>query len=293
LAALASYTLLAALVTWPVLTHLNTGVVGEVGGVDAYQNAWNMWWVARALREGQSPFWTPLLFYPTGVDLFWQTLGFSQGLVAAPITLAVGPRAAVNVTVMASFVIGGYATFLLARRLCGSAPAALVAGAVYAFSPFHLEKVIDGNVEVAAIQWVPCYAFVLYLLLERPSWQRALIGGALLLWVSLGSWYYGLFCVLYTGCALAVWMLGRPRDRAVRLALWGVLPLLIWGLALMPRIAGLAAGGDQSLRDMRAIQAAHSADLLDFFLPSPVNRWWGPAVRAAREQLYPGAAIWN
>jgi len=293
LAALASYTLLAFLVTWPVLTHLNSGVVGEVGGVDAYQNAWNMWWVARALSHGQSPFWTDLLFYPSGVDLFWQTLGFSQGLLATPVTLAFGPRAAVNVTVLASFIIGGYATFLLARSLTGSAPAALVAGAVYACSPFHLEKVIDGNVEVAAIHWVPCYVFALYLLLERPGWRHAVIAGALLLWVSLGSWYYGLFCVLFTGCAVAVWMLGRARGAAVRLALWGALPLLIWGLALAPRIATLAAGGDQSLLDMRAIQTEHSADLLDFFLPSPVNPWWGPPVRAAREQIYPGAVIWN
>jgi hypothetical protein len=293
LAALASYTLLASLVTWPMLTHLNIGVVGEVGGVDAYQNAWNMWWVAHALSHGKSPFYTNLLFYPNGVDLFWQTLGFSQAFLAIPVTLAIGPRAAVNLTVLASFVVGGYATFLLAWRLTSSAPAGLVAGAVYAFSPFHLEKVIDGNVEVAAIQWVPCYVFALYLLLDRPSWLRALIGGALLLWVSLGSWYYGLFCVLYTGCAIAVWMLGRRRGPALWLAFWGALPLLIWGLALAPRIAGLAAGGDQSLQDMRAIQAAHSADLLDFFLPSPVNRWWGPAVRAAREQIYPGAVIWN
>jgi hypothetical protein len=293
LAALASYTLLAILVTWPVLTQLKSGVVGAVGGVDAYQNVWNMWWVARALSHGQSPFWTDLLFYPNGVDLFWQTLGFSQALVAAPVTWSLGPRAAVNLTVLASFVVGGYATFLLARRLTGSAPAALVAGAVYAFSPFHLEKVIDGNVEVAAIQWVPCYVFALYLLLERPGWQRAVVAGALLLWVSLGSWYYGLFCVLYTGCAAVVWMLGRARRSALRLALWSALPLLIWGLVLAPRISSLAAGGDQSLQDMRAIQAEHSADLLDFFLPSPVNPWWGPAVRAAREQIYPGAVIWN
>jgi len=293
LTAISIYTLLAALVTWPVLAHLNSGIVGEVGGVDAYQNAWNMWWIARALSQGQSPFWTGMLFYPHGVDLFWQTLGFSQGLAAAPVTLAFGPRAAVNVTVLASFVVGGYVTFLLARHLTDSTPAALVAGAVYAFSPFHLEKVLDGNIEVVAIQWVPCYVFALYLLLERPSWPRALISGAALLWVSLGSWYYGLFCVLYTGCAVGVWMLGRARGPALRLALWGALPLLIWGLALAMQIAGLAAGGDQSLHDMRAIQAAHSADLLDFFLPSPVNRWWGPAVRAAHEQIYPGAVIWN
>jgi hypothetical protein len=287
------YTILALIVTWPIATHFNSGLVGEVGGVDAYQNAWNMWWVAEALRHGHQPFWTPLLFYPEGVNLFWQTLGFSQGLVVLPVTLTLGPLAAVNATILCSFILGGLATFLLAYHLTRSAPAALVAGTVFAFSPYHFEKVIDGNIEVAALQWVPCYVLALTLLLERPGWRHALLAGAMLLWVSLGSWYYGLFCVLFTGCAALVWALGRERRAALRLFGWGILPLGIWvGVLAFPLIS-LAQGGDETLRDMRQIQAAHSADLLDFFLPNPVSPWWGSAVRAARSEVYPNAVIWN
>lgn len=287
------YTLLALIVTWPVAAHFTTGVVGRVGGVDAYQNVWNLWWVAYAFTHGFVPFTTPLLYYPDGINLFWQTLGFSQGVVALPVTLLWGPRAAFNVTVLTSFIIGGYATFLLARHLTANALAALVAGAVYAFSPFHLEKVLDGNLEVAAIQWVPCFVFALYMLLERPSWVWALLSGFCLIWVSLGSWYYGLFCVLYTGCAIIVWILFRKRSRALRLGLWGVTPLLLWGLVLAPNIVTLAQAGDGTLGDMRNIHVQRSADLIDFFLPNPAHPWWGQQVHAAREALYPNAILWN
>ncbi|GAB4201362.1 MAG: hypothetical protein OHK0022_23330 [Roseiflexaceae bacterium] len=293
LLAVALYTLLALAVTWPVAPNMAAALVGRVGGVDAYQNAWNLWWTAHALSSGESPFETPLLYYPQGVDLFWQTLGFAQGVAALPVTLALGPLAAVNWTVLCSFVVGGAAVFVFARRLTGSASAALVAGAVYAFSPFHMEKVLDGNIEVAAIHWVPCYALALYLLLERPAWWRALLAGLLLLWVSLGSWYYGMFCVLYTGCAALVWAFGRGRREAARLLAWGVVPLLVWGLVLAPRIGGLAQSGDSALQDMRAAQAERSADLLDFFLPNPSHPLWGHAVWQARERVYPGAVIWN
>src|SRR5262245_39724783 len=91
LIAIAAYALLAIVVTWPIVSNLTAGIVGEVGGVDAYQDAWSLWWNAEALRHGQLPFFTPLLFYPNGVDLFWQTLGFAQGSIAAPITLTLGP----------------------------------------------------------------------------------------------------------------------------------------------------------------------------------------------------------
>lgn len=315
LAALLLYTLLALLVTWPLAASFTEGVVGAVGGVDAYQGAWGLWWTARALLSGRSPFFSPLLYFPQGVDLFWQTLGFSQGAAALPVTLALGPVAAVNATVLTSYALGGYATFLLARRVTGSAPAALVAGAVYAFSPYHLEKVLDGNLEVAAIHWLPCYALALHLLLERPGLRRALLAGALLVWVGLGSWYYGLFALMYTGMAAALWALGNGKRKAqsaeqdaansageggsglpfalsARRFAWGLAPILIWALALAPRLAGLA-GGETVLMDMRPVIAERSADLLDFFLPNPRHPWWGAAVTAARERVYPGAVIWN
>ncbi len=299
-AVLLLYTCLALVVSWPMARSFTTAVIGAEGGVDAYQCAWNLWWVAHSLSSGQLPFFTWLLFYPQGVDLFWQTLQFSQGVAALPITLLLGPLAGFNWTILGGFVIGGYVTFLFARHLTGQTLAALVAGMVFAFSPYHLQKVVDGGLEVSSIQWLPCYFFALYLLLEQPRWWRSLLAGALLLWVSLGSWYYGLFAVMATGLSSLVWLLvpgpgalwRRPDRRAWLSALWGLSPLLWWGLLLAPRLRSLAAAPD-TLWDMRAIQAARSADLLDFFLPNPSHPLWGAAVRAARELRYPEAIIWN
>lgn len=287
------YTLLAIAVTWPVATHFTANVVGAVDGVDAYQNAWNLWWTAYALTSGQNPFVTPLLYYPVGVDLFWQTLGFSQGLTALPVTLTLGPLAAFNFTLLASFIVAAYATFVFARRLTGSTLAALVGGTVYAFSPFHLEKVIDGNLEVAAIHWLPLYVLALYALLERPAWWRALLAGGLLLWVSLGSWYYGLFALLFSGAMLLVWLPGRPPRAWPRLLFWGAVPLLLWGAVLAPQLLALAAAGDSALHDLRGMQVARSADLMDFFLPNPAHPWWRAALWEWRAQFYPDAVIWN
>lgn len=75
LIALAIFTLLGVLLTWPLALNLTAGVIGAVNGVDAYQNAWNLWWTAQALTSWRTPFFSPHLFYPDGVDLFWQMLG--------------------------------------------------------------------------------------------------------------------------------------------------------------------------------------------------------------------------
>lgn len=301
LIALAIFTLLGVLLTWPLALNLTAGVIGAVDGVDAYQNAWNLWWTAQALTSWRNPFFSPLLFYPDGIDLFWQTLGFSQGVLALPVTLTLGPIAAVNWIVLTSFIIGGYATFLLARRVTGNTAAALTAGATFICSPYHIEKVIDGNLEVAAIHWLPCYAYALLLLLDRPSRWRALAAGALLVWVSLGSWYYGLFAALFTMCAAGIWAYGAIRNarndqrvqRGMQQVAWGIAPLMIWTLALAPALYGLTTGVNEPIWDMRQVQRERAADLIDVFLPNPVHPWWGPAVRAWRNQIYPNAVIWN
>lgn len=319
-AALVLYTLLMLIVTWPLPAYFTHGVVGADEAVDSYQHIWHQWWVAQALTNGKSPFFTDLLYYPEGIDLFWQTLGFTQGLVAIPITLTLGSVAGVNFTVLSSFVVGGYATFLLARRLSGSVPGALVAGTIYAFSPYHLQKMSEGSIELTSLHWLPLYIFALFLLLEHPSWRRAFLAAALLLWVSLGAWYYGLFAVLFTGCMALVWAFGlllkqraAPQQKAqstrntrdflishlqgetpLNRLLWGMVPLVLWALVLAPKIAGVNSSIDQSSWDMRQAQVAHSADLIDFFLPNPIHPLWGAAVRDWRTALYPDLlTFWN
>jgi hypothetical protein len=252
LLALAVYSFLGVILTWPLTLNLTRGVIGAVDGVDAYQNVWNLWWVAYAITSLQNPFFSPLLFYPDGVDLFWQPIGFSQGILALPVTLTLGPVAAMNWVVLTSFTLGGYATFIFTRGITGDEIAALVAGATFVCSPYHMEKVIDGNLEVAAVHWLPWYACLLLLLLERPSWRRALATGVMLVWVSLGSWYYGLFAILYTGCAACIWGYGAFRasegnrrvQQGARVVAWGMSPLIVWALALAPALTSLATRAD-------------------------------------------------
>ena len=313
LAALLLYAALAIAATWPLVTFFTHGLIGNDKAVDSYQHTWHQWWVAEALTHARSPFFTDLLYYPEGIDLFWQTLGFTQGLVAMPFTLTLGAIAGVNFTVLSSFVIGGYVTFLLAKRLSGSIAGALVAGSIYVLSPYHLQKMSEGSIELTSIHWLPLYVLALYALLERPTWWKALLAAAALLWVSLGAWYYGLFAVMFTGCMSFVWAIGagsgqsRKQDSAgeiqhsrfniqysMQIFLWGLSPLLIWALVLAPRISSVNQSIDQSSWDMRQAQVEHSADIIDFFLPSPLNPLWGPAIREWRTARYPDLlTYWN
>lgn len=316
--ALGAYALLALLATAPLPLHIARSIAGnEYGAVDGFLGIWNVWWAARAITAPRDPFFTPLLFHPQGLDLFWQTLSLPNGLLALPATLALGPLPAYNLLILASFALGGYTAFLFVRRFVPSDPAALVGGAIYALSPFHMQKVLDAQLEVASVQWVPLYLLALHALLDRPRPWLAIAAGLLLLVVGLGTWYYGLFCIVYTGMAAALWALGKYEVGSmkyedgepalplpsysilhtsyfsVRRFAWGVAPVLVWLLIMAPRLRSLALTGDRLLGDARQFNERSSADLVAFFLPSPLHPLWGEAVSRFYLGLHPTAFLWN
>jgi hypothetical protein len=321
---------MALIVTWPMPLVLGSQVIANgPGRVDAYLGIWNIWWAAVALTSLQNPFVTPLLFHPQGLDLFWQTLSLPQGILALPLTLTAGPLPAYNVLILLSFILGGYFTFLFVRAVLRRDPfdapgahplhieaAALIAGAIYAFAPFHVQKVLDAQLEVASIQWMPLCTWVILVLLERRRWPWALLAALLLLWVGLGTWYYGLFALIYAGMAAVLWALrecrmrdgsaqsaqsadgafgvvGTQRAASLSTFLWGVAPLVIWLALMAPRLIALARTGDELLGDARLEQDDSYADLVAFFLPNPNHPLWGGAVTDLYLGWHPDAILWN
>ncbi|MFV9506026.1 MAG: hypothetical protein AB4911_15850 [Oscillochloridaceae bacterium umkhey_bin13] len=314
--ALGLYSLMALLVTYPLARYLTTQIIANgPGQVDGYLGIWNIWWTAQALTTGQNPYVTPLLFHPQGLDLFWQTLSLPQGLLVLPLILTIGPLPAYNLLILLSFVLGGYFSFLFIRQALAlrgdtlGELAALVGGAVYAFAPFHMQKVLDAQLEVASIQWLPLWAWATLALLERRRWPLALLAAAALLWVGLGTWYYGLFTLMATGFMAGLWALRHPSEAAtdqrawnlpglpLRLhplvLLWGFVPIVIWFLVMLPRLLDLARTGDKLLGDARVEQQDAIADLISFWLPNPNHPLWGPAVTAYYTAIHPGEILWN
>ena len=150
------YLLLAICVTWPLLLNMHTSVIQKGARlVDAGQGIWNLWWIQQALLHGQNPYITRYLFFPETINLFYQTLSPPNTLLALPATLLAGPITAFNVLTLLSFGLSGYATYRLVRPLVPYRIAALVAGGVYAFSPFHMQVLLGGTLESIAIQWIP------------------------------------------------------------------------------------------------------------------------------------------
>ncbi|NJP04995.1 MAG: hypothetical protein HC837_04890 [Chloroflexaceae bacterium] len=300
--ALALYFLLTCYLLLPVLPFFDSVIPGSgLANADGWQNVWNLWWVRYALTHWQNPFYTPMIFHPDGAELYLQhALNIANGLLTLPVQLLAGPVAAYNTAVVLGFVLSGYATYLLALHLIRHAGIALVVGAIFTFSPFHLARLWDGHLSWVTLQWIPFYLWALIqawdeqpLPQQRRYWM-ALLAGIFLTLAALNTWYHALYCLIFTMVFLLVRLAfnRQPvvwRQTMVTLGIIAGVSGVLLAPVLLPTLTLYSQQGSDSGWDRLTI--AHSADIIDFVTPSHLHPLWGQAAAEWHNQMRPG--IWG
>ena len=289
--------------TWPLVAQFTTAIPGD--GFDGWQNYWNQWWIKVAFVDRiQNPFQTDLLYYPTGVDLYFHTLNPFNGVTTMPIQLSLGLIPAYNAVVYLSWPLAGYGVYLLVSWLLSNSGftrgaeklpttghlAAFLAGVIFTFAPFHMAHLL-GHMQVMSLQWIPFY--VLYLLrgVEQAKagmpWLRsASLAGLFLTWTGLCDWYFVLYLFFFTGLFL-VWTLVSLRiENGNRLSLmrWiaAGFPAVVAGaimlLLLSPILIPMVQAATQFSFMVRPTSDLYilSATVLDFFIPNRLHTLFRP-----------------
>jgi hypothetical protein len=301
---LLGYLLLTLGMTWPLITQFTTAIPGD--SFDGWQNYWNLWWLKVALVERvQSPYTTDLLYYPTGVTLYFHTLNPFNGLITLPVQLTAGLFAAYNSVVLVSWVLAGYGTWLLARWCIGRTLssvnergaladlAAFVAGAIFTFAPVHMAHLL-GHMQVMALQWLPFYALALLQGIARAQagqrWLRqGVLAGLFLTFAGLCDWYFVLYLFLFTGVVIGWAWLGNVLRRQWGWRVWvgAVGPAVVAGglfaLLLAPVLVPMVYEATHYSFMVRPASDLYifSATLMDFLLPNRLHTLFRPGSFAA------------
>jgi len=276
LLALGGYALLTGVLTWPVLPRLTACLAGGPD-LDLWVFQWDNWWLKQALHQGISPYHTDLLFYPQGVSLTAHSFNWGMSAVWLLIEPLVGPAAAYNLTLLLTFVLSGYAMYLLAREFTGHDGTAFIAGLVFAFCPYRLSQ-STAHILLAAMQWLPLFVLYLVRTVRECSVRTAILGGVFLALSGLECWHFltfaGLLGGLYVGYSL-IFERGRWHWRTVSLlALAALVCIMLIAPLLVPIVREyLSAGGAGHALPVEL--AGESTDLLAYLTPSRLHPLWG------------------
>jgi hypothetical protein len=196
----------------------------------------------------------------------------------------VGPVAAYNVLILATFPLSAAAAYLLARRVVGSHFGAMVAGLAYAFLPFHVAQAA-GHPHVAQTQWLPLYLLALWCCIDRPDLPRAALLLAAAAAVALSDFYGGFIAAVLSPVALVVYAVvspsqpGESRRRGVAITSLVLVAAAAAGLALIHHFAPAVLLRPGSFAVARSELFAWSAKWWSYLVPPVEHPLLGSRVR--------------
>jgi len=288
-----TYALIVGLMTLPASLHLSQCLIGN--NIDNWIFYWNNWWLERAIVEGHNWFSTPYMFYPQGTNLIVHANSFTSSLLALSIKPLVGPVAACNLALLFGLWIGAVGMFLFVYEDTHHTSAALLAGFIFSFAPYHLTKLL-AQTHLGSIHWWPWYALFLRRACvratsacsaRREKWiTDAILAGlfaALTLWTGLQlAVLLALWTVVYVGARLL--RERRSWQRVIRVAgLVGIVSLVLSAPMLIPiaqnwrQLAAGAATYDEG--------AVNQTDLLAYLLPPTYHSLVGSRIAPTYERF--------
>ena len=203
---------LTALMTWPWILHLRDAV-SDRG--DCYLHTYFMWWDYHQTFHNPLNLFNATIFYP-----YKQTLAFSENdygiaLIFFPLyALGFRPITVHSVATLTAFAFSGYGMFRVTRTLTDSRGAAWVAGIVFAFLPYHFQRL--PHLPLIFAGWIPLLLEALVLFARQRTWRRAT-------WLSVAFLMNALTCVTWfiltlipfaLSAVFLLWWLRLGRDRA-------------------------------------------------------------------------------
>ena len=172
------------IMTWPIAGQLGTHIPFTDG--DAWVHLWTFHWVKESLLNGQSPFFTDLLYFPNGVSLYFHNIAWVNIAFWLPLQALVGEATAYSVVFLGVFTFNGIATYLLARELMDSKAAAFVAGLIVAYWPYTLAH--HNHPNLIFIAWIPLSILYLKRFFEQKRKHDALLASLFIALIGLTRW---------------------------------------------------------------------------------------------------------
>ena len=255
------YLVLAVLMTWPLAADFIGSVPGGAG--DLWQNYWNFWWWKTALLDlGQHPYFSPMIFHPTGGKLIFLTHSPFNMLIALPITATLGPAAAYNFCILLGALDFRFRDVSARARTDLGSAWRFSGGAGLRIFPQTMEQILE-HLNLVSLQFMPLTLFYFVRLNRVGEAGNVVRTGLCFALSALCSWHSGLKLILALMPMAVVDFIRRSRSRRLLLRDWilaGLVALLFMLPLLSPLMVEMAVVEDDYYRkppQNRGIEAAY------------------------------------
>lgn len=282
------YIVSTIVLTYPVIFKIRTHIAG---GGDAFYYLWMFWYTKVAiLDQNLVTSYTSYIFYPDGVHLIPFFTAFNQ-LLSIPLQYLFGQVVTYNILWLLSFVLGGYGTYLLVGHLTNNKTAAIIAGMIFAFSPYHYAHGL-GHMGATTIQWIPFCVLYLMRMTQEKTLKNSIYAAVFFILVSMSDlqyivymgffvgllFIYNIFSEVKSGTDADLMTLFKStmllRPILTKYILFSIISL-IGILPFTYDMIKTALSGNNFLKPDISESIYYSADLVGFFVPSSLHPLFG------------------
>src|ERR1017187_7213842 len=254
----------------PIISHPSQFYVGM--GSDPISVMWCLVWWPHALANHLNPFISRAIWAPTGANLAWTTSMPGPSLLAYPITRLLGPVVAYNFLCLLAPTSAAWAAFCLCHYITNRFWPALLGGYLFGFSTYMLGQML-GHLFLVIVFPIPTVVLLAMLVLDRAiSMRRFVILLTLVLsFEFLTSTEVFASTIIFGAFASILALLILPADSKRRIGRV-LMPIcyacMIAAVLLSQYLYYVFLHGEPL--EINSAQV-FSADLLNFFLPTPVT----------------------
>jgi hypothetical protein len=284
--ALTFYTMLACVLTYPLIWRLTSAVPHDLG--DPLMSTSILWWNAHALPFTEH-WWNGFAFYPAPGMLAFSDHRLGESLLATPLQwLGASPVTAYNLTLLAMFPLSAMAAHWLGFVLTRRHDAAAIAGLSFGFCPYRFAHL--PHLELLAAFGMPAALAALHRYVDTHRRRWLVVFAVSLVLQGLCSSYYLVFFSILLGLWL-LWFTRRDDARsfvgiliAAACALVVLLPVIL-GYSRIHAYYGLARSFNEIL--------TLSADVTSYLTAHTTSLLWGWTAKWAKPEgeLFPGATV--
>jgi hypothetical protein len=239
---------------------------------------WGFAWWPYALTHGINPLLTHVIWAPQGANIAWNGDTPGLALAAWPLTALFGPVTSFNLVTLSAPVLAALAAYLVCYEVTHKFWPSLFGGWLFGFSTYEMAQLL-GHLQVNFIAEVPLLLWLSILYYRgRVATPLFMVCAAALL-----AFEFGVGVELYTTTAvfsllglLVSYVLVKKSRRALLRIAGALAGAYAASLLVISPYLYFFIGSASGVPPIINSPERYSADLLNFFTPTPITALGGP-----------------
>lgn len=248
---------------------------------------WSTWWFREAIINNMNPLFTQNIFYPVGVNMAYSGSYPLFSIIGFLFQPFLSLTVIYNLMIFFSIILSAIGTYLLVKYLTKHTYASFIAGLVFGFTSWTINRIPVGHLELLNVQFIPFFVLYLIKTFKEKNVMNPIFASIFLFLSCIGFFYNAVFLMFFIIIFLLFMFITNRKGVLNKYFIKRFcLMILLFSIMFLPFVYPLLKSGPEAGAVPFSVKA--SADVGSFFTPSEYHTVFGKYVKDFRAGVFLG-----